>query len=234
LLLSICSPCLSPLLPCRALPCPCLRSLRSRVAASLASTLAHNGLATANRSAGPPALESVDGDGVRLARAREWRSAGAKHRRGAPCVDCSAGIEPGAQPVVWLCCQLHQASRPWLHPTGEPLHAGAVLPLRGGASQLRPQRDFAGGHLRRHLEGFLGILANWDLWVHLFRAELHTAATVETWVRRAVRAGGLTFAVRDLRRELYCNTSGVLLPCLVLMTPLIKSVHFCGQSLVKL
>jgi hypothetical protein len=29
-------------------------------------------------------------------------------------------------------------------------------------------------------EGFLGIPVNWDLWVHLFRAELHTLATAET------------------------------------------------------
>jgi hypothetical protein len=28
-------------------------------------------------------------------------------------------------------------------------------------------------------EGFLGILVNWDLWVHLFRAALHTLATSE-------------------------------------------------------
>jgi hypothetical protein len=52
-------------------------------------------------------------------------------------------------------------------------------------------------------EGFLGIPVNWDLWVHLFRAELHTLATGETRVRQAVRAGGLTFALRDLRKELY-------------------------------
>jgi hypothetical protein len=52
-------------------------------------------------------------------------------------------------------------------------------------------------------EGLLGILVNWDLWVHLFRAELHTLATGETRVRRVVRAGGLTFALRDSRNELY-------------------------------
>jgi hypothetical protein len=52
-------------------------------------------------------------------------------------------------------------------------------------------------------EGFLGIPANWDLWVHLFRAELHTLATGEVRVRRAVRAGGLTFTLRDSRKELY-------------------------------
>jgi hypothetical protein len=32
-------------------------------------------------------------------------------------------------------------------------------------------------------EGFLGIPVNWDLWVHLFRAELLTLTTGETWVR---------------------------------------------------
>jgi hypothetical protein len=52
-------------------------------------------------------------------------------------------------------------------------------------------------------EGFLGIPSNWDLWVHLFRAELHTLATGEARVRRAVRAGGLTLALRDSRKELY-------------------------------
>jgi hypothetical protein len=55
-------------------------------------------------------------------------------------------------------------------------------------------------------EGFLGIPVNWDLWIHLFRAELHTIAMNETRVRRAVRAGGLMFSVRDSRKEWY-------LPC---------------------
>jgi hypothetical protein len=52
-------------------------------------------------------------------------------------------------------------------------------------------------------EGILGIPVNWDLWVHLFRAELHTLATWETRVRRAVRAGVLTFSPRKSRKELY-------------------------------
>jgi hypothetical protein len=52
-------------------------------------------------------------------------------------------------------------------------------------------------------EGFLGIPVNWDLWVHLFRAELHTATTPEPKTRRAVHAGGVTIAVRETRRELY-------------------------------
>jgi hypothetical protein len=37
-------------------------------------------------------------------------------------------------------------------------------------------------------EGFLGIPVNWDLWVHLFRAELHTLTTPEPRVRRGCAA----------------------------------------------
>jgi hypothetical protein len=57
-------------------------------------------------------------------------------------------------------------------------------------------------------EGFLGIPLNWDLWVHLFRAELHTLATPEPKTRRAVRAGGMTIALQNTRRELY-------IPCMM-------------------
>jgi hypothetical protein len=52
-------------------------------------------------------------------------------------------------------------------------------------------------------EGFLGIPMNWDLWVHLFRAELHTLVTPEPRVRLAVRAGGVSISLRESRRELY-------------------------------
>jgi hypothetical protein len=52
-------------------------------------------------------------------------------------------------------------------------------------------------------EGFLGIPVNWDLWVHLFRAELHTLATSEPMIRHAARAGGLSLALRSSRREHY-------------------------------
>jgi hypothetical protein len=52
-------------------------------------------------------------------------------------------------------------------------------------------------------EGFLGIPVNWDLWVHLFRAELHTLATSEPRNRRVVRTGGLSLALRISRREEY-------------------------------
>jgi hypothetical protein len=44
---------------------------------------------------------------------------------------------------------------------------------------------------------------NWDLWVHLFRAELHTLTTHKPRLCRAVRAGGLSISLRDSRREFY-------------------------------
>jgi hypothetical protein len=67
--------------------------------------------------------------------------------------------------------------------------------------------------------GFLGIPVNWDLWVHLFRAELHTVTTLEPKTRRAVCADGVTISLRETRRELYipCTMTsklgaGVVLP----------------------
>jgi hypothetical protein len=53
------------------------------------------------------------------------------------------------------------------------------------------------------------ILVNWDLWVYLFRVELHTATTPEPKTRRAVRVGGMMIVVRETRRELYipCTTT---------------------------
>jgi hypothetical protein len=83
-----------------------------------------------------------------------------------------------------------------------------VLPLRGGSSKLHPNTISQAATFIGVYEGFLGIPMNWDLWIHLFRAELHTVATTETRVHWAVRAGGLTFSVRDLRKEWY-------IPCMM-------------------
>jgi hypothetical protein len=52
-------------------------------------------------------------------------------------------------------------------------------------------------------EGFLGFPVNWDLWIHLFRAEMHTLPTSEPKTRRATRAGGISLAVRTQRKEEY-------------------------------
>jgi hypothetical protein len=52
-------------------------------------------------------------------------------------------------------------------------------------------------------EGFLGIPVNWDLWIHLFRVKLFTQLTSEQRTRRAVRAGGMSLALRGQRKEDY-------------------------------
>jgi hypothetical protein len=57
-------------------------------------------------------------------------------------------------------------------------------------------------------EGFLRIPVNWDLWVHLFCAELHTLATPEPKTLRAVRTGGMTIGRLNTRKELY-------IPCMM-------------------
>jgi hypothetical protein len=44
---------------------------------------------------------------------------------------------------------------------------------------------------------------NWDLWIHLFRAELFTQQTSEQRTRRAVRAGGMSLALRGQRKDDY-------------------------------
>jgi hypothetical protein len=52
-------------------------------------------------------------------------------------------------------------------------------------------------------EGFLGIPVNWDLWVHLFPAEVCTLATSEPKVRHVACAGSLSLSLRSSRREQY-------------------------------
>jgi hypothetical protein len=52
-------------------------------------------------------------------------------------------------------------------------------------------------------EGYLGIPVNWDLWVHLFRAELFTQPTTEQRTRRAVCAGGMSLALRTQYKDDY-------------------------------
>jgi hypothetical protein len=45
-------------------------------------------------------------------------------------------------------------------------------------------------------EGYLGIAPHWDLWTHLFSAELFASPTGERRVRMAMRAGGCILQLR--------------------------------------
>jgi hypothetical protein len=52
-------------------------------------------------------------------------------------------------------------------------------------------------------EGYLGIAPHWDLWTHLFFAELFASPTGERKVHAAVWAGGCTLLLRQSRASLY-------------------------------
>jgi hypothetical protein len=52
-------------------------------------------------------------------------------------------------------------------------------------------------------EGYLGIAPHWDLWTHLFFAELFASPTGERKVRVAVRAGGCILQLRQSQASLY-------------------------------
>jgi hypothetical protein len=52
-------------------------------------------------------------------------------------------------------------------------------------------------------EGYLGIPVNWDLWIHLFRADLYTQPMSEQRTRRAVCAGGMSLALRAQYKDDY-------------------------------
>jgi hypothetical protein len=52
-------------------------------------------------------------------------------------------------------------------------------------------------------EGFLGIAPHWDLWTHLFSAELFASTMGEKRVRMAVRAGGCILQLRQARAQQY-------------------------------
>ena len=51
-------------------------------------------------------------------------------------------------------------------------------------------------------EGYLGVEAHWELWLHLFREDLYTEH-VPGQPRRVTRVGGLTLQVRENRGNLY-------------------------------
>jgi hypothetical protein len=78
-----------------------------------------------------------------------------------------------------------------------PLYAGNPVPLRGGVAQPHPQLHLAGRYLRSGVRRVFGDRPHWDLWTHLFFAELFALPTGERKVRAAVRAGGCTLLLRQ-------------------------------------
>ena len=50
-------------------------------------------------------------------------------------------------------------------------------------------------------EGFLGVSAHWNLWLHLFQADM--SSRHERGEKKPLRAGGCTLQLRQSRSHLY-------------------------------
>jgi hypothetical protein len=115
-------------------------------------------------------------------------------------VDCAAGGGPRAQPAGGLRGQLYR-----YHERG--FNAPASRFMRAMCHYYEVElHNFAPNAISKAAtfvgvcEGYLGIPVNWELWVHLFRAELFTQPRTEPKTRRAVRAGGMSLALRGNSR----------------------------------
>jgi hypothetical protein len=157
-------------------------------------------------------VASLDGDEVDLERAGECRPAGAECGRAAPGVSPTADREPNP-PFGYIVSFVHFHERGFEAPVSRFLrglcyHYGVEL-HNFAWNAISQTAMFVGV-----CEGFLGITANWDHWVHLFRAELHTLTMPEPKVLHAVRAGGVSISPREMRRELYipCTMSPAFHP----------------------
>ena len=106
-------------------------------------------------------------------------------------VDCARGRPPGAETTQVVRGLLCQVSPPRPRFSSEPLHTGALPPLRCGASTLLTERHHRATIFAAVCEGYLGMMPHWDLWLHLYRGELFHAPGGATGVRKPVRAGCL-------------------------------------------
>jgi hypothetical protein len=108
-------------------------------------------------------------------------------------------------PTAGVRSELRLLPRAGIWRAGEPLYAGDPTPLQGGVHNLSPNSISQAAIFVAVCEGYLGIAPHWDLWTHLFFAELFASPTGERKVRAAVRAGGCTLLLRQSRASLYIH-----------------------------
>jgi hypothetical protein len=124
---------------------------------------------------------------------RRWPADG-QHRPEQVILDHPAVTASGAASARGVHGQLRPFARAWVNTPTSRFMRGAVLPLRRGAAQLRSQRYFTGGDLRRNLRRVPRCPRQWDLWIHLFQGELFTMPAGAMGTCWLVHVDGLTFA----------------------------------------
>ena len=106
-------------------------------------------------------------------------------------VDHAAGGASRTKPAGGLCHLLCQVPPPRARISSEPLHEGALPPLRRLAQTFSPNAISATAIFAAVCEGYLGVMPHWDLWLHLYRGELFRAPGGAAGVRKLVRVGCL-------------------------------------------
>ena len=141
-------------------------------------------------------LAPVVDDAAPVAGAREGGAPAPPHIAVVAGVDRSASGPSGAQAAQGLRGFICQVPPPWPRRSSKSLHAGALPPLRGGASALLPQCHHVAAVFAAVCEGYLGMIPHWKLWLHLYRGELFNAPAGAAGVRKPVRAGCLNLVLK--------------------------------------
>jgi hypothetical protein len=149
-------------------------------------------------------VEPLNGDKVRPERARERQPARAERGRGSPRRESFSRRRIGSptRRTGYVVSFIRHHERGFAAPASRFM-CGLCYHYWLELHNFAPNAISQAATFVGVCEGFLGIPVNWDFWVHLFYAELHTLITPEPPVRRAVRTGGLTISPRDSRREFY-------------------------------
>jgi hypothetical protein len=106
-------------------------------------------------------------------------------------------------PTAGVCAELRLLSRAGVRSVGEPFYA-AILHVYGvELHNLSPNSISQAAIFAAVCEGYLGIAPHWDMWTHLFSAELFSSSTGERRVRMVVQASGCILQLRQARSLQY-------------------------------
>jgi hypothetical protein len=92
-------------------------------------------------------------------------------------MDCAATTTPRAEPPGGVCGELCSLEQAVVQCSDELVHVGVVLHYDLEVHNFVPNSISQAVTFIVVWEGFMGVLASWDLWVHLFRGELYMMST---------------------------------------------------------